>query len=86
MEKRPTDKVSRNEALTMTIRDFTGAMKRTNRQTRIRKCCMRLGITSVEGLIQRSAEELLEQRNFGETCLRAVRERLQELDLKLRDE
>src|SRR5581483_4759113 len=55
-----------------------------NLSVRARKCMNRLGINSVGELIQRSADELLEAKNFGMTSLSEVRERLGTLGLSLR--
>jgi DNA-directed RNA polymerase subunit alpha len=43
-----------------------------------------LGITTLGELIQRSADELLEAKNFGQTSLKEVREKLAQYNLKLR--
>jgi len=51
---------------------------------RARKCTTRLGITSVGELIRRTAEDLMECKNFGVTSLNEVREKLAERGLKLR--
>lgn len=55
-----------------------------NFSVRARKCMNRLGIASVGELLQRTADELLEMKNFGQTSLTEVREKLTELNLKLR--
>lgn len=55
-----------------------------NLSVRARKCMSRLGINSVGELIQRSADELLESKNFGQTSLSEVREKLSALGLSLR--
>jgi DNA-directed RNA polymerase subunit alpha len=55
-----------------------------NLSVRARKCMNRLGINSVGDLIQRSADELLESKNFGVTSLSEVREKLNQLGLTLR--
>ncbi len=55
-----------------------------NLSVRARKCMNRLGITTLGELIQRSADELLESKNFGQTSLREVREKLAQFNLKLR--
>ena len=44
----------------------------------------RLNITTLGELIQRTADELLEAKNFGMTSLTEVRERLGQHNLKLR--
>ncbi len=51
---------------------------------RARKCTTRLGITTVGELIRRTAEDLMECKNFGVTSLNEVREKLAERGLKLR--
>lgn len=44
----------------------------------------RLGINSLGELIHRSADELLESKNFGMTSLNEVREKLRQIGLSLR--
>lgn len=55
-----------------------------NLSVRARKCMNRLGINTVGELIQRTADELLESKNFGMTSLNEVREKLAQLGLSLR--
>src|SRR6202007_2190395 len=55
-----------------------------NLSVRARKCMNRLAINTLGELIQRSADELLEAKNFGMTSLNEVRERLGQFNLKLR--
>jgi DNA-directed RNA polymerase subunit alpha len=55
-----------------------------NLSVRARKCMNRLNINSLGELIQRSADELLESKNFGMTSLNEVREKLAQLGLTLR--
>jgi DNA-directed RNA polymerase subunit alpha len=55
-----------------------------NLSVRARKCMNRLGINSLGDLVQRSADELLEAKNFGMTSLTEVREKLQQYGLTLR--
>jgi DNA-directed RNA polymerase subunit alpha len=55
-----------------------------NLSVRARKCMNRLGITSLGELIQRTADELLESKNFGMTSLTEVREKLAQYGLTLR--
>ena len=55
-----------------------------NLSVRARKCMNRLNITTLGELIQRTADELLEAKNFGMTSLNEVRERLAQHNLKLR--
>ncbi len=55
-----------------------------NLSVRARKCMNRLGINSLGDLIQRTADELLESKNFGMTSLNEVREKLAQYGLTLR--
>jgi len=55
-----------------------------NLSVRARKCMNRLNITTLGELVQRTADELLEAKNFGQTSLTEVRERLTQQNLKLR--
>ena len=55
-----------------------------NLSVRARKCMNRLGINSLGDLVQRTADELLESKNFGMTSLSEVREKLQQYGLSLR--
>ena len=54
-----------------------------NLSVRATNCLESVGINTVKDLVQRSEDELLQVRNFGETTLDEVRERLQEIDLRL---
>jgi len=55
-----------------------------NLSVRARKCMNRLGISTLGELVVRTADELLEAKNFGMTSLTEVRERLGAHNLKLR--
>src|SRR5262249_15652775 len=55
-----------------------------NLSVRARKCMNRLNITTLGELVQRTADELLEAKNFGMTSLTEVRDRLAQFNLKLR--
>ncbi|HZT78958.1 MAG TPA: DNA-directed RNA polymerase subunit alpha C-terminal domain-containing protein [Gemmataceae bacterium] len=55
-----------------------------NLSVRARKCMNRLGITTLGELVQRTADELLEAKNFGMTSLNEVREKLAQYGLSLR--
>jgi DNA-directed RNA polymerase subunit alpha len=57
-----------------------------NLSVRARKCMNRLGINTLGDLIQRSAEELLESKNFGQTSLQEVKDKLAQYGLRLRDD
>lgn len=60
------------------------AVSDLNLSVRARKCMNRLGINTLGELIQRSADELLEAKNFGMTSLAEVREKLGQYGLTLR--
>jgi DNA-directed RNA polymerase subunit alpha len=55
-----------------------------NLSVRARKCMNRLAINTLGELIQRTADELLESKNFGMTSLTEVREKLAQYGLTLR--
>jgi len=55
-----------------------------NLSVRARKCMNRLGINTLGELVQRTADELLESKNFGMTSLTEVREKLAQYSLSLR--
>jgi DNA-directed RNA polymerase subunit alpha len=55
-----------------------------NLSVRARKCMIRLGINTLGELCQRTADELLEAKNFGQTSLTEVREKLTQYGLNLR--
>jgi DNA-directed RNA polymerase subunit alpha len=55
-----------------------------NLSVRARKCMNRLGINTLGEVVQRSADELLESKNFGMTSLNEVREKLAQFGLSLR--
>jgi DNA-directed RNA polymerase subunit alpha len=57
-----------------------------NLSVRARKCMNRLGINTLGDLVQRSADELLESKNFGMTSLNEVRDKLSGYGLTLRGE
>ena len=57
-----------------------------NLSVRARKCMTRLGIVALHDLTSRTANELLEAKNFGQTSLNEVREKLGQIGLKLRGE
>src|SRR3712207_2770860 len=54
-----------------------------NLSVRARKCMNRLGIVTMGDLVQRTADELLESKNFGVTSLTEVREKLRLFGLTL---
>ena len=57
-----------------------------NLSVRARKCMNRLGIQTIGELLRRTAEELLECKNFGVTSLKEISEKLTVFNLKLRGE
>ncbi len=57
-----------------------------NLSVRARKCTTKLGIATIGELVRRTAEDLMECKNFGVTSLNEVREKLAEQGLKLRGE
>jgi DNA-directed RNA polymerase subunit alpha len=54
-----------------------------NLSVRATNCLESVGINTVRDLVVRSEDELLQVRNFGETTLDEVRDRLVKIDLKL---
>ncbi len=61
-------------------------MSDLNLSVRARKCMTRLGLTSIGELVRKTADDLLECKNFGVTSLTEVREKLDQAGLKLRGE
>jgi len=57
-----------------------------NLSVRARKCMTRLGLTTVGELVRKSADDMLECKNFGVTSLTEVREKLHQAGLRLRGE
>ncbi len=55
-----------------------------NLSVRARKCMTRLGINTLGQLMDHTADQLLESKNFGMTSLSEVREKLGQLGLSLR--
>jgi DNA-directed RNA polymerase subunit alpha len=55
-----------------------------NLSVRARKCMARLGLTLIGELVRKTADDLLECKNFGVTSLNEVREKLTIMNLKLR--
>ena len=51
---------------------------------RSRKCLQRLGINTIGELVSRSEQELLQSRNFGETSLKEIKNRLLEMGVSLK--
>ena len=57
-----------------------------NLSVRARKCMTRLGLTTIGELVRKTGDDLLECKNFGVTSLYEVREKLEQVGLKLRGE
>lgn len=57
-----------------------------NLSVRARKCMVRLGLNTIGELIRKTGDDLLECKNFGVTSLNEVRDKLSQLNLKLRGE
>jgi DNA-directed RNA polymerase subunit alpha len=57
-----------------------------NLSVRARKCMIRLTINTFGDLVRRTADDLLECKNFGVTSLNEVREKLTVIGMKLRGE
>ena len=55
-----------------------------NLSVRARKCMNRLNIQTLGELVSRSADELLEIKNFGVTSLKEIREKLVEFNIRLK--
>lgn len=55
-----------------------------NLSVRARKCMARLQINSIGELIRKTGDDMLECKNFGVTSLNEVREKLDDLGLKMR--
>ncbi len=55
-----------------------------NLSVRARKCMVRLGINTIGELVRKTGDDMLECKNFGVTSLNEVREKLEDLGLKLR--
>jgi DNA-directed RNA polymerase subunit alpha len=62
--------------LNMSLAELELSVRATN-------CLESEGITTVRDLVNRSEDELLEVRNFGETTLKEVRQKLTERGLTL---
>lgn len=64
------------EKLSMSLAELNLSVRATN-------CLESEGITSVRDLVQKTEDQLLQVRNFGETTLLEVRERLTSIGLRL---
>lgn len=77
----PTEPVSEDDQEIMGL-----SIGELNLSVRARKCTTKLGINTIGELVRRTAEDLLECKNFGVTSLNEVREKLAERGIKLRGE
>ena len=75
----PTQQLSEQEQAVL-----SKPVSELNLSVRARKCMNRLGINILSDLVQRTADELLESKNFGVTSLTEVREKLRNFGLTLR--
>lgn len=57
-----------------------------NLSVRSRKCLSRLGMATLGDVVSRTPDELLSVRNFGVTSLNEIRLKLQDFDLRLRND
>lgn len=57
-----------------------------NFSVRARKCFRKLNVETIGDLVAKSAEDLIECKNFGVTSLNLVREKLEERGLALRND
>jgi DNA-directed RNA polymerase alpha subunit len=73
---RPPEAAELERKLNMSLAELELSVRATN-------CLESEGITTVRDLILRNDEELLEVRNFGETTLREVKNKLAERGLRL---
>jgi DNA-directed RNA polymerase subunit alpha len=76
---RPSQQLSEQEQAVL-----SKPVSELNLSVRARKCMNRLGINTLGDLINRTADELLESKNFGMTSLTEVREKLEQYGLTLR--
>lgn len=76
---RPTTQLSEQEQAVL-----GKSVSELNLSVRARKCMNRLGINTLGEVVQRTADELLESKNFGMTSLNEVREKLAQYGLTLR--
>jgi DNA-directed RNA polymerase subunit alpha len=81
MRYRPSQPVSEEQQAVL-----NKPVSELNLSVRARKCMNRLGINTLGELVQRTADELLESKNFGQTSLSEVREKLLQYGLTLRGE
>jgi len=64
---------------------FARTLSEVEFSSRSRKCLQRLGLTTVGELVMCSEAELLASKNFGQTSLTEIKEKLAEFSLSLRE-
>lgn len=67
------------KVLEMTVEDLDLSVRSYN-------CLKRAGIDTVDELIERTSEDMLQVRNLGKKSLEEIEDKLEELDLSLREE
>lgn len=72
------DEDDKAKVLEMTVEELDLSVRSYN-------CLKRAGINSVQELVQKSEEEMMKVRNLGKKSLEEVNQKLQELNLSLRD-
>jgi DNA-directed RNA polymerase subunit alpha len=86
-QERPPVEVFEPESLTPDEQAMLSRpISELNLSVRARKCMIRLAINTLGDLVRRTADDLLECKNFGVTSLNEVREKITTLGLKLRGE
>lgn len=85
-EKQPVDQVETQQLSPEEQSVLARPVVDLNLSVRARKCMNRLNIQTIGELVGRSAEELLECKNFGVTSLKEIREKLVAFNVKLRDD
>ena len=85
-EKRPEEEVDTTNLSPDEQAMLERPISDLNLSVRARKCMNRLGLSTLSELIRKTADDLLECKNFGVTSLNEVREKLTQLGLKLRGE
>ncbi len=85
-EKRPDEEVDTTNLSPDEQALLERPLSELNLSVRARKCMNRLGLSVLSELVRKTADDLLECKNFGVTSLNEVREKLTQLGLKLRGE
>jgi len=85
-EKRPEEEIDTTNLSPDEQALLERPVSELNLSVRARKCMNRLAMSSLSELVRKTADDLLECKNFGVTSLNEVREKLTQLGLKLRGE